>query len=133
MTTGFKAIEDRIEFNIRPGDITRSLDILNKGADAKHGITITIFEQSGIIGSYILDDNFPISDAGKKYNLSTLNKKITKMALMFRGQDGIGRYLQTINSSPGKYFSTIACWWVTLPGGDNRVEEHFFSGEEALL
>ena len=111
---------------------TQFLDIVNHGADAKRGLTVSIYDMSGHLGTFELEGDFPVGSE-RKYNIASIGKQITRLDLMFRGQDGIGRYLHTLEAGTRKYFATISCWWFTDPSGDSTVEVYFLSGSEAPL
>ena len=128
---GLRPIGDK-EGVSKPKNITNYINIANDGADPKHGIEISIYDKVGLIGHFGLEGDFPVGTR-KKYNLSTLGKQVNRIDLMFRGNDGIGRYLQHLDASSGKYFSSITCWWVTDPSVDTTIEQSFFSGTEAFI
>lgn len=111
--------------------ISSKLTIINDGIDDKTDIVISYLDSEKNYDSKQILSSLTLGEV-KNVDLSVLNIKIVKIMLRSRGKDGIGRYIKPLTANTGKYFTTFYCKWAAL-SGNNMIEEHFFSGEEANI
>jgi hypothetical protein len=105
---------------------TARISLYNDGVDAKSDIRLSL---SDAAGHYKVLTIVKSLGKGKNVTIDLLSQEIgvTRAALMYRGADGVGRYLYSNVAGSGMYFKTLYCSWAVLPI-DQTIEEWAFIG-----
>jgi len=105
---------------------TARISLYNDGVDAKSDIRLSLSDAAGHYKPLAIIKSL---GKGERKTIDLLPQKIgaTRAALMYRGADGVGRYLYSNVAGSGMYFKTLYCSWMAIPV-DQTIEEWAFIG-----
>ncbi|WP_432262914.1 hypothetical protein [Cupriavidus sp. TMH.W2] len=117
-------MEEKELLPLRLAAVTQAISVHNDGADDKTDLHLYLSDAHGAYKVVMLAKQLRRGD-GVTVDLSAQQIKATEAGILYRGRDGVGRYVYATPVPAGQHFKALSCGWIAHVD-DATVEEWYF-------